>query len=109
MRTSVALQVMREMAQVPGAIVGAGTVLNPKQLDQAMEAGAQFLVSPGLTKPSGKAAVTSGTAYLPGTATAGALTRGTAMGLARFTFLPADTYGSIRAEEHSAGPECLTE
>src|SRR3546814_7432470 len=52
MRTSVALQVMREMAQVPSAIVGAGTVLNPKQLDQAMEAGAQFIVSPGLTKRS---------------------------------------------------------
>src|SRR3546814_1615745 len=44
MRTSVALQVMREMAQVPVAIVGAGTVLNPKQLAQSMESVAQFIV-----------------------------------------------------------------
>src|SRR3546814_10513478 len=68
------------MAQVPGAIVGAGTVLNPKQLDQAMEAGAQFIVSPGLTKPLGKAAVKSGIAFLPGTATAGDIMRGMDMG-----------------------------
>src|SRR5688572_9324830 len=55
MRTPAALDVMREMAQVPGAVVGAGTVLDPKMLDAALKAGAQFVVSPGLTKPLGKA------------------------------------------------------
>lgn len=104
MRTSVALQVMREMAQVPGAVVGAGTVLNPKQLDQAMEAGAQFIVSPGLTKPLGKAAVKSGIAFLPGTATAGDIMRGMDMGLKRFKFFPAETSGGIAALKALAAP-----
>src|SRR3546814_4871608 len=104
MRTSVALQVMREMAQVPGAIVGAGTVLNPKQLDQAMEAGAQFIVSPGLTKPLGKAAVKSGIAFLHGTATAGDIMRGMAMGQERFKFFPAETSGGIGALKALAAP-----
>ena len=56
LRTPAALDVIREMAKVEGAVVGAGTVLNPAQLDAAMEAGARFIVSPGLTEPLGKAA-----------------------------------------------------
>lgn len=60
LRTPAALDVIREMAQVEGAVVGAGTVLNPAQLDAAMEAGARFIVSPGLTEPLGKAAIAAG-------------------------------------------------
>jgi len=55
LRTSIALDAIRRMASVPGAIVGAGTVLNGRQLDEAVEAGAKFLVSPGLTEPLAKA------------------------------------------------------
>ena len=51
LRTPAALAVMREMASVDGAIIGAGTVLNERDLDAALEAGAQFIVSPGLTDP----------------------------------------------------------
>ncbi len=50
LRTPVALDVIREMKQVPGAIVGAGTVVNPRQFDDAMHAGSEFIVSPGLTE-----------------------------------------------------------
>ncbi|MGC4252873.1 MAG: 2-dehydro-3-deoxyphosphogluconate aldolase, partial [Sphingobium sp.] len=60
LRTPAALDVIREMAKVEGAVVGAGTVLNPQQLDAAMEAGARFIVSPGLTEPLGKAAMAAG-------------------------------------------------
>ena len=71
LRTPAALDVIREMSQVEGAVVGAGTVLNPDQLDAAMAAGARFVVSPGLTEPLGKAAIAANIPFLPGTATAG--------------------------------------
>lgn len=104
MRTPVALEVMRAMATIPGAVVGAGTVLNPRQLDQAMEAGAQFIVSPGLTEPLGKAAVDAGIAFLPGTSTAADIMRGMDMGLERFKFFPAETSGGLPALRALAAP-----
>ncbi|WP_037478061.1 2-dehydro-3-deoxy-phosphogluconate aldolase, partial [Sphingobium sp. ba1] len=76
LRTPAALDVIREMSKVEGAVVGAGTVLNPADLDAAMEAGARFIVSPGLTKPLGKAAIAAKIPFLPGTATAGDIMRG---------------------------------
>src|SRR5206468_9182415 len=48
LRTPAALDAIRQMARVPGAIVGAGTVLNEAQLAQAVDAGSKFIVSPGL-------------------------------------------------------------
>lgn len=104
MRTPAALDVMREMAKVPGAVVGAGTVLNPRQLDQALEAGAQFIVSPGLTEPLAKAAIASGVPFLPGTATASDIMRGMNLGLERFKFFPAETSGGLPALKALAAP-----
>ena len=104
MRTPAALEVMREMASVPGAVVGAGTVLNPRQLDQALEAGAKFIVSPGLTEPLGKAAIAAGTALLPGIATAADIMRGLDLGLNRFKFFPASTSGGLPALKALAAP-----
>ncbi len=104
MRTPVALEVMREMAQVPGAVVGAGTVLNPAQLDAALAAGAQFIVSPGLTEPLGRAAISAGAAFLPGTATAADIMRGLDLGLDRFKFFPASTSGGLPALKALAAP-----
>lgn len=104
MRTPAALEVMREMAQVPGAVVGAGTVLDPRMLDAALEAGAQFIVSPGLTEPLGKAAISSGTAFLPGIATAADIMRGLDLGLDRFKFFPASTSGGLPALKALAAP-----
>ncbi|MBO9579429.1 MAG: bifunctional 4-hydroxy-2-oxoglutarate aldolase/2-dehydro-3-deoxy-phosphogluconate aldolase [Sphingobium sp.] len=104
MRTPVALEVMREMASVPGAVVGAGTVLDPRMLDDALNAGAQFIVSPGLTDPLGQAATASGTAFLPGTATAGDIMRGLDLGLTHFKFFPASTSGGLPALKALAAP-----
>ena len=95
LRTPAALDAIRAMKQVPGAIVGAGTVLNPAQLDAAMEAGAEFIVSPGLTEPLGKAAVAAGVPFLPGTANSGDIMRGLDLGLTRFKFFPAVASGGI--------------
>ncbi|BDD66355.1 ketohydroxyglutarate aldolase [Sphingobium sp. TA15] len=104
LRTPAALDVIREMAQVEGAVVGAGTVLNPAQLDAAMAAGARFIVSPGLTEPLGKAAIAAGIPFLPGTATAGDIMRGLDMGLSHFKFFPAETSGGLPALKALAAP-----
>ncbi len=104
LRTAAALNVIAEMAKVDGAIVGAGTVLNTVDLDAAMNAGAQFIVSPGLTEPLGRAALASGVAFLPGIANAGDLMRGFDLGLDRFKFFPATAAGGLPALRALAAP-----
>lgn len=104
LRTSIALDAIRRMSQVPGAIVGAGTVLNEIQFAQAAEAGSQFIVSPGLTDPLANAVMRSGVAYLPGVATAGDIMRGLDLGLDRFKFFPAEAAGGIAALKALSAP-----
>jgi 2-dehydro-3-deoxyphosphogluconate aldolase/(4S)-4-hydroxy-2-oxoglutarate aldolase len=104
LRTPAALAAIRQISRVPGAIVGAGTVLNERQLDDAVAAGAQFVVSPGLTEPLAKAVARSGVAYLPGVATAGDIMRGLDLGLDRFKFFPAEASGGIPALKALSGP-----
>ena len=104
LRTACALDVIREMKQVPGAVVGAGTVLNPKDLDAAIEAGSEFIVSPGLTKKLGKAAISAGIPLLPGTANASDIMTGLDLGFTRFKFFPAVASGGIAALKAIAGP-----
>ena len=104
LRTPAALEVIAEMAKVEGAIVGAGTVLNTTDLDASISAGARFIVSPGLTEPLGKAAISSGIPFLPGTANAGDIMRGLDMGLTRFKFFPATASGGLPALRALAAP-----
>jgi 2-dehydro-3-deoxyphosphogluconate aldolase/(4S)-4-hydroxy-2-oxoglutarate aldolase len=104
LRTASALDVIREMKQVPGAIVGAGTVLNPHALDDALAAGSEFIVSPGLTEPLATAAIASGVPFLPGTATSSDIMRGLDLGLDRFKFFPAEANGGIAALKAIAAP-----
>ena len=104
LRTPCALDVIRAMKQVPGAIVGAGTVLNPAELDQALAAGAEFIVSPGLTPALGQAAVASGVPFLPGTANAADIMLGLDLGLTRFKFFPAEASGGLPALKAIAAP-----
>ncbi len=104
LRTACALDVIAEMAKVEGAIVGAGTVLNEADLRASLDAGAQFIVSPGLTEPLGKAAIASGIPFLPGTANASDIMRGLDMGLTHFKFFPAEASGGIKALKSLAGP-----
>jgi 2-dehydro-3-deoxyphosphogluconate aldolase/(4S)-4-hydroxy-2-oxoglutarate aldolase len=104
MRTPLALDAIRQMAGVPGAIVGAGTVLNEAQLAQAIDAGSSFIVSPGLTNPLALAARDTGIPFLPGVATAADIMRGLDVGLDRFKFFPAEASGGIPALKALAGP-----
>ncbi len=104
LRTAAALDVIREMKKVEGAIVGAGTVLNEADLRASLDAGAEFIVSPGLTEPLGKAAIASGIPFLPGTANAGDIMRGLDLGLTHFKFFPAEASGGIAALKAIAAP-----
>ena len=104
LRTAAALEVIAEMAKVEGAIVGAGTVLNEADLRASLDAGARFIVSPGLTEPLGRAAIASGIPFLPGIANAGDIMRGLDMGLTHFKFFPAEASGGIKALKSLAAP-----
>lgn len=104
LRTPCALEALQEMKQVEGAIVGAGTVLNAADLRAAIDAGAEFIVSPGLTEPLGKAAVDSGIPFLPGIANSGDIMRGLDLGLRHFKFFPAMASGGLPALKALAGP-----
>ena len=104
LRTAAALDVIAEMKKVPGAIVGAGTVLDVAGLESAMAAGAEFIVSPGLTDTLGKAAIAKGIPLLPGIANAGDIMRGLDMGLTHFKFFPAMANGGLPALKSLIGP-----
>lgn len=104
LRTPAALQVITEMAKVDGAVVGAGTVLNPRDLDAAQRAGAVFAVSPGLTASLARAALDRGFPLLPGIATASDLMRGLDLGFERFKFFPAMANGGIPTLKALAAP-----
>jgi 2-dehydro-3-deoxyphosphogluconate aldolase/(4S)-4-hydroxy-2-oxoglutarate aldolase len=97
LRTPAALDSILEMTKVESAIVGAGTVLDERHLRAAIDARAEFIVSPGLTEPLGKAALASGIPFLPGIATAGDVMRGLDLGLDRFKFFPAEAAGGLIA------------
>lgn len=104
LRTPVALDAIRAMSEVEGAIVGAGTVTNERDLASAVDAGSRFIVSPGLTKPLGKAAIRDDIPFLPGIANAGDIMRGLDLGLTHFKFFPAMTAGGLPALKALAAP-----
>lgn len=95
LRTPVALDAIRAMKEVPGAIVGAGTVLDPDQFSAALNAGAEFVVSPGLTKRLGEAASFWGAPFLPGTSNTGDIMRARDLGFTRLKFFPAEASGGL--------------
>lgn len=104
MRTDAALDAIREMKQVPGAIVGAGTVVNAGQFEQVMDAGAEFIVSPGLTERLADPIIASGVPFLPGIANAADIMLGLELGLTHFKFFPAEANGGLKALKALAAP-----
>jgi 2-dehydro-3-deoxyphosphogluconate aldolase / (4S)-4-hydroxy-2-oxoglutarate aldolase len=96
LRTPVALEALRAMAaEVPEAVLGAGTVLNAEQLDQAKRAGARFLVSPGCTQVLAEAARDSGLPFLPGVQTVSEAMALSDQGFRLMKFFPADQAGGL--------------
>jgi 2-dehydro-3-deoxyphosphogluconate aldolase/(4S)-4-hydroxy-2-oxoglutarate aldolase len=97
LRTPTALDSIRAMKAVEGAIVGAGTVLDPNRYAEAVAAGAEFAVSPGLTPALGEAAAGSQVPLLPGVASASDIMRALDLGYSRLKFFPATAAGGLPA------------
>ena len=105
MRTGVALEAIRDMVRnVPGAIIGAGTVLTPEQGAAAMAHGARFLVSPGMTPRLIDAANAWPVAFLPGVATASEAMALSDMGYNVLKFFPAEPAGGTAALKAIGAP-----
>jgi 2-dehydro-3-deoxyphosphogluconate aldolase/(4S)-4-hydroxy-2-oxoglutarate aldolase len=94
LRTPRALDVIRSISDnVPGVVVGAGTVTSPGLVGQAVAAGAQFLVAPGTTEPLLDAMDNAGVPYLPGVASPSEVMRMLERGLRELKFFPAEACG----------------
>ena len=104
LRTPCALEVIREMAQVKGGVVGAGTLITPDDVTAAVEAGAQFGVSPGATDALLAACEEAGLPLLPGAATASEAMRLLARGYDMMKFFPAEASGGAPALKAIGAP-----
>ncbi len=94
LRTPAALAAIRAVvAEVPEAVVGAGTILNARQFVDAAQAGARFIVSPGLTPQLVEAAAGSDVPLLPGAITPGEIMTATETGYSLLKFFPAEQAG----------------
>jgi 2-dehydro-3-deoxyphosphogluconate aldolase/(4S)-4-hydroxy-2-oxoglutarate aldolase len=105
LRTPVALEAIeRVAAEVPGIVVGAGTVTSPDQAKQAADAGAAFLVTPGCTDRLLDAAFDSGLPFLPGVSTVSEAMRLAERGLTALKFFPAEASGGVGYLSSIGGP-----
>ena len=105
LRTAAAMEAIRRIAgEVPEALIGAGTVLTPKDLHASAEAGARFAVSPGATPDLLAAGRDGPIPYLPAVATASEIMEGLAYGYSAFKAFPASVIGGPAARKAFAGP-----
>jgi len=105
LRTPVALEAIALMAaEVPDAIVGAGTVTTAEQLQKVIAAGAKFAISPGLTRELLLAGKESAIPLIPGIASISELMEGTAIGYTQFKFFPAEAAGGVKTLKSIHGP-----
>ena len=104
LRTPAALECIRVLSRLKGAVIGAGTVLSPDQLKAALDAGASFAVSPGVTPRLIEAALRGRAPYLPGVATASEAMALAELGLSRFKFFPAEALGGTKHLASLASP-----
>ncbi len=104
-RTEAAEEAIRAIVrEVPTMIVGAGTVLTKEQADRAIDAGVNFIVSPGFNPVITKYVLDRGVCMLPGTATAGEMEQAMMMGLDVVKFFPAEQNGGVAKLKALAGP-----
>ena len=104
LRTPAALDAIQAMADVPGGIVGAGTLLTPEDVADAKAAGARFGVSPGATDRLLDACEAADLPLLPGAATATEAMRLLERGYSTQKFFPAEASGGAPALKAIAGP-----
>lgn len=105
LRSAAALEAIKRIAaDVPEAVVGAGTVLNAAQFAAAQLAGAKFVISPGATEALYYTAKDTGLPFLPAVATASEVMRALEQGFTRAKFFPAEAMGGIKTLQSLAGP-----
>jgi 2-dehydro-3-deoxyphosphogluconate aldolase/(4S)-4-hydroxy-2-oxoglutarate aldolase len=105
LRTPVALEAIRAIAsEVPEILVGAGTIVTPGQAKEALDAGAQFLVSPGSTPSLLGAMADTGLPFLPGTATVSEVLAVLEAGYTELKFFPAEASGGAAFLKSIASP-----
>jgi 2-dehydro-3-deoxyphosphogluconate aldolase/(4S)-4-hydroxy-2-oxoglutarate aldolase len=105
LRTPVALAAIRAIAaEVPEILVGAGTIVTPGQAKEALDAGAQFLVSPGSTPSLLGAMADTGLPFLPGTATVSEVLAALEAGWTELKFFPAEASGGAAFLKSIASP-----
>jgi 2-dehydro-3-deoxyphosphogluconate aldolase / (4S)-4-hydroxy-2-oxoglutarate aldolase len=105
LRTAAALAALSAIAaEVPDAVVGAGTVLQPRQLDDVTRAGARFAVSPGCTPTLVTAARAAGLPFLPGIQTVSEAMVLAEQGFGLLKFFPADSAGGLAWLKAVAAP-----
>ena len=105
LRTPVAVEAIRAIHRdVPGALVGAGTVIRAEELTVVSEAGAVFAISPGLTEELLQGANQGTIPLIPGISTVSELMAGMALGYTHFKFFPAEAAGGVKMLKAIAGP-----
>jgi 2-dehydro-3-deoxyphosphogluconate aldolase/(4S)-4-hydroxy-2-oxoglutarate aldolase len=105
LRTDAALEVIAKIAkEVPEAIIGAGTVTNRAQLQQVIDAGAKFAISPGLTSDLLKAGNEGSIALIPGISSISELMTAVDHGYTHLKFFPAEASGGVKALKAIGGP-----
>ena len=105
LRSDAALSAIESMAKaLPDAIVGAGTVNHPEQMQQVKDAGARFVVSPGFTRSLGDAATQCSMPYLPGVMTPAEILDANQSGLDALKFFPASQAGGPGFIKALGGP-----
>ncbi|MEV5019251.1 bifunctional 4-hydroxy-2-oxoglutarate aldolase/2-dehydro-3-deoxy-phosphogluconate aldolase [Streptomyces sp. NPDC053780] len=105
LRTPVAVDAIRAIAdEVPGAVVGAGTVITPDQVGEVVAAGARFLVSPGWTDVLLDAMRASGVPFLPGVSTTSEVVALLERGVREMKFFPAEAAGGTAYLKALASP-----
>ena len=88
----------------PDMNVGAGTVINGKQCEEALQAGAKFIVSPGLSVDVAKICKFRGVPYYPGCVTPTEIMQAIELGINVVKFFPANVYGGLKALKALAAP-----
>lgn len=104
LRTPVAMEAMRAMQAVKGAVVGVGTAISGDDLKAAKDAGAQFAVSPGFTEELGRTALDIDMPLLPGIANSADIMRAHALGFKELKFFPASQAGGPSMLKALGGP-----
>ena len=103
-RTAAAVDAIKAMSADPDMLVGAGTVLTPEQVDAAVDAGASYVVSPGLSVPVVRRCAERGVLALPGAVTATEVQAALVEGLTAVKFFPASTSGGAPAIKALSAP-----